>query len=87
MQIRFGLAKKQETCIELSTGIKQLCKKKSIKQINIFFGFLGGYHKEVRKGLSTASNSGKELSFFNERHLASVLWRFVVFSTLQTRQL
>ena len=37
------------------------------RQINIVFDFLGGYHEEIRKGLSSITNTDKELSFLIER--------------------
>ena len=46
---------------------KQLYKNTSVKQINIVFDFLGGYHEELRKGLSSITNTDKELSFLIER--------------------
>ena len=58
---------KQEKYAELSAGIKQLYKSISVKQINIVFDFLGGYHEELRKGLNSITNTYKELSFLIER--------------------
>ena len=60
-------AKKQEKYTELRAGIKQLYKNTSVKQINIVFDFLERYHEELRKGLSSITNTGKELSFLIER--------------------
>ena len=40
-------AKKQEKYTELCAGIKQLYKNISVKQFNIVFNFLGGYHEET----------------------------------------
>lgn len=54
---------KQEKYPELCAGIKQHYKSKRVKQMNIVFNFLGGYHEELREGLSSIMNTEKELSF------------------------
>ena len=66
-QVTTETAKKQEKYTELRAGIKQLYKNKSVKQINIVFDFLGGYHEELRKGLSSITNTDRKLPFLNER--------------------
>ena len=76
--IAFKTAKKQEKYTELRAGIKrQLYKNTSVKQINVVFEFLnksmlfsnfvGGYREKLRKGLSSITNTDKDLSFLIER--------------------
>ena len=55
--------KKQDKYTELRAGIKQLHKPKSIRQINIVFDFLGGYHTNMAKELNYITNSDKETTY------------------------
>ena len=68
-------AKKQEKYTELPAGVKQLYKNTSVKQINIVFDFLGGYHEELRKGLSSIMNTDKELAFLIERSQKWIIYQ------------
>ena len=52
---------------ELCAGSKLLYKNTSVKQINIVFNFIGGYHGELRKGLISIMNTDKGLCFLIER--------------------
>ena len=61
------IVKKQEKYTELRAGIKQLSKSTSVTKINLVFDFLGGYHEELRKRLSSITNTDKELSYLLER--------------------
>ena len=60
-------ANKQENYAQLRADIRQLYKSTSIRKIDIVFDFLGGYHEELRKGLSSITNTDEELSFLIER--------------------
>ena len=67
MMMMMKKKKKKEKYTELRAGIKQLYKNTSVKQITIVFDFLGNYHEELRKGLSSITNTNKELSFLIKR--------------------
>ncbi len=56
-----------EKYTELRAGIKQLYKSPSVKQINVVFDFLGGFHEELKKDLRNLTNTDKELTFLIER--------------------